>query len=211
MAWITMSDGGELSLKYPKGEKSFTVEQLAHHIAQLVRFNGAAKRPISIAEHSLLVHEIASQHLGLNVHGQFYALCSWLHKGISGHLVGAAADEVGHGWVAFEHQIEHMVALQLGMVTPKHTHLSDVVVADRMATAMERAQLLPATQPNGLPATPVPGLARVPLLTHIDLMHPARVTLTWQDWRDAFLERFHELDEARRAKNEPEFHVGALG
>lgn len=196
MSWIIMKDGQEVSLAYPRAE-DIKAERLAHNISQIVRFNGSACRQYSVAEHSLLVLEIAQTVLGLDVHGQFYALCHDLHEGITGDQTTPSKDVIGRGWHAFEHHFEHMVANELSMVTAKHLHTAAVAVADRMALAIERHQLLPHHQPNGLPSTPWAVLADVQLLTHIDLMSPVRVNRTWQQWRDAWLERFHELNELR--------------
>lgn len=197
MSWITIADGLELSLTYPKVD-GLCYRQLAHHIAQIVRFNGAACRPYSVAEHSLLVLHIAEKHLNLDVHGQFASLCHDLHEGITGDQATPTKAEIGQGWHAFETKFEHMVAVHLQMLTARFANSTAIIVADRMALAMEREQLLPKVQPNGYPSTPWPSLAKVPVLTDIDLMDRDRVAMTWQDWREMFIEHYQALDFGRR-------------
>lgn len=199
MSWITMADGHEVSLPYPRVE-DFDVPRLAHNISNINRFNGATCRPYSVAEHSLLVLEIADKHLHLDVHGQMYALCHDLHEGITGDQATPSKAEIGPGWAAFEDRYAHLLAQKLCLITAKFLNTAAVLVADRMALAIERDQLLPKVQPNGVPSTPWPCLARVPLLTDVDLMDHSRLRMTWQDWRDAFIERYAELAYARQEK-----------
>lgn len=201
MAWITMSNGGEMSMDYPRQE-DMQVEAMAHSIAQIVRYNGHACRPYSVAEHSLLVMRIARDHLQLDVHGLFYALCHDLHEALTGDQTSPSKERIGQGWHAFEGHFAHEVALSLGMLTAKHNNIANVVTADRMAMAVERDQLLPKVQPNGRPSTPWPMLAKVPLITDVNLMSPERVQATWEFWRDEWLRAFYALDAARRSPTE---------
>lgn len=197
MTWMTMCDGYEMSLAYPK-QHELCFKRLAHNISQINRFNGACVRPYSVAEHSLLVLEIAEKHLQLDVFGLFAALNHDLHEGITGDQTTPTKRQVGPAWDAFEVRFEHLVGNELHMLTARVANHEAIQKADRMALAMEREQLLPKIQPNGNPSTPWPMLARVTAPTDVDLMHPMRTRMTWDDWREAFIERFVELDTARR-------------
>lgn len=53
MNWIVTADGHEASLEFPV-HADYDIERIAHSLAQIVRFNGHACRPYSVAEHSLL-------------------------------------------------------------------------------------------------------------------------------------------------------------
>lgn len=197
MTWITMSDGQEVSLKYPRAE-DLCFRRLAHNISQINRFNGSAVRPYSVAEHSLLVLHIAQKHLNLTPGGMFATLNHDLHEGLTGDQTTPSKTEIGPGWHAFESKFEHLVTCHLQMVTDRYANVVAIATADRMAMAMERDQLLPKFQPNGLPSTPWPSLAKVPLLTDVDLMEPWRLSMTWDGWRDAFIEHHIALDRLRR-------------
>ena len=69
MNWIVTCDGHEASLEFPT-HADYEIERIAHSLAQINRFNGHAARPYSVAEHSLLVLDIAKTKLGLDAHGQ---------------------------------------------------------------------------------------------------------------------------------------------
>lgn len=196
MTWMILSDGYECSLQFPTfGD--ITIERFAHSLAQINRFTGHAARPYSVAEHSLLVLDIAERLMKLDVHGQLAALMHDAHEAITNDISTPAKQEIGAGWRAFEAKHAHMVAGHFRLhtaVVQNHLHIH---AADRLALATERHWLLPHVQPNGQPSTPWPILAGVDPLLDIDLMDPARERMTWREWRDAFLERFFELQFAR--------------
>ena len=77
MSWLQLATGDELSLTLPS-PAHITPYAMAWGLSQINRYCGQCLRPYSVAEHSLLVCEIAERELGLNVHGQFAAL---LHDG----------------------------------------------------------------------------------------------------------------------------------
>lgn len=195
MTWMTMHDGQEVSVQQPKLD-DVTIERIAHNLSQINRFNGAACRPYSVAEHSLLCLDIAERVLGLNVFGQFATLMHDAHEAFCGDVIYPAKASLGQTWRAFEGNWEHLVDVKYSLVTNKFTHRREIAMCDRMALALEREQLLPTWQPNGKPVSPWPILAGAPLLTDIDLMDSGRVNMAWHEWRDAFTERFHELDAA---------------
>ena len=196
MPWIVTADGREVSLQYPQAI-DFEIEHIAHALAQINRFTGHAARPYSVAEHSLLVLDIAERHMGLDAHGLMVALMHDAHEAYTQDLSTPAKREVGGGWRAFEARFAHLLSLRFRFHTALTCYHNEIRRADVLALATERAQLMPTKQPNGYPSTPWPGLAGVEPLPCYDLMEPSRRDLTWQDWRDAFLERFHELEFAR--------------
>lgn len=197
MSWITLPDGHEMSLSWPRHD-DIDVRRLAHSISQIVRFNGATCRPYSVAEHSLLVLHIARHHLGLDVHGQLAALVHDLHEAITGDQASPTKAEIGPGWGFFEAKMERLVIEKLGLVTARYANTAAIVTADMMALAIERTQLMPSTQPNGMPSTPWPCLARVPLINDVNLMSTERTGKTWVDWRDEFVAAYDQLDAERR-------------
>lgn len=196
MPWMVTADGHEVSLQYPQHDR-FDIGHIAHALAQLNRFTGHAVRPYSVAEHSLLVCDIAERHFGLDVHGQLAALLHDAHEAYTCDLSTPAKAEVGVGWRTFESRFCHLVALRFRCHTALTAFHKEIAAADRMALATERAQLMPTRQPNGFPSTPWPGLAGVEPLTEYELLDPGRNRMSWMEWRDAFLDRFQELQFAR--------------
>lgn len=63
-AHVQMCDGGYVNLLSPQPE-DVTIQRLAVHLSRLPRFNGACKRPLSVAEHSLHACDIAERDLGV--------------------------------------------------------------------------------------------------------------------------------------------------
>jgi hypothetical protein len=66
--WIQTSDGvslhGSFDLALPRVE-DVHVEHIAHHLAQINRFTGAARRPYNVAQHSCLVARLLPPRLRL--------------------------------------------------------------------------------------------------------------------------------------------------
>lgn len=60
MTWLVMSNGAEQDLSGPGAARPrYTIESLAHQLAQINRYTGATRRPYSVAEHSLLCADMA--------------------------------------------------------------------------------------------------------------------------------------------------------
>jgi hypothetical protein len=198
MPWIVLADGHEASMAYPD-IAAIEAPRLAHALAQINRFNGHAMRPYSVAEHSLLVADIAERLLGLDVHGQMAALVHDFHEAITGDLSTPAKAQVGQPWRSFEGGFAHLTARRFRVCTATISNRDAIRHADLLALATERAQLMPRMQETGVPSTPWPCLAGIEPLstTFVDLMSPERQRMSWLDWRGLLLDRFHELEFAR--------------
>ncbi len=196
MPWIVMSDGQEVSLAYPRTEDA-GLERIAHHLSTINRFTGGACRPYSVAEHSLLVADIARDHLMLDAHGQMAALMHDAHEAFTNDQSTPSKDEIGPGWGLFEERFANLVATRFEFRSARLCYQQEIRAADRIALATERAQLLPQKQPCGAPSTPWPILAKV-TAAGIDLLTHERQGTTWLQWRDAFIHRFIALDAERR-------------
>lgn len=191
-----MSDGQEVSLAYPRTDDA-AIERIAHHLSTINRFTGGACRPYSVAEHSLLVADIARDHLMLDAHGQLAALMHDAHEAYTNDQSTPSKHEIGPGWDIFEERFADLVATRFQFRSARLCYQREVRAADRIALATERCQLLPNTQPCGTPSTPWPVLARVAPAS-VDLLSPERDAMTWRQWRDAFINRFVALDAERR-------------
>lgn len=63
MTWMLTASGMVVDLLRPQGAV-FGISDIAHHLSQINRYTGAARRPLSVAEHSLLVCEILERERG---------------------------------------------------------------------------------------------------------------------------------------------------
>jgi hypothetical protein len=196
MTFMTMHDGTELSVAHPKLDQ-VNIGHIAHNLALMNRFNGATCRPYSVAEHSLLCLDLAERVLGLSVHGQMAALMHDAHEAYCGDMIQPMKAQVGQAWRMHESSWEHLIDVRFNLKTHKFTHRSQITLIDRMALAIESAQLLPAKRPDGSPRTPWPILQGIEVPDDINLMERGRVAMTWQEWRDHFADRFAELDAGR--------------
>lgn len=186
--------GHEVDLRYPQ-TASIVLPDIAHHLAQINRYTGAARRPYSVAEHSLLVLEIVERMLPMDVHGKFAALMHDAHEAYTNDLSTPAKGQVGDDWHNFEGRLERTVRSAFGLHAACHRWAAQIKQADLIALATERAQLLPTG----------PGISLWPILVHVqpvdwvDLMARERCAMTWCDWRDQFKDTADSLDYARNA------------
>lgn len=204
MSWIVMSDGSEVDLHTPCGS-SMNMDHIPHHLATINRFTGAACRPYSVAEHSLLVCEIAEREFGLDVHGRLAALMHDAHEAYVNDLSTTAKREVGISWRMFEGRFDRIVRHRFRLLIASGNHEVRIKRADLMALATERAQLLPREY-LGVPCRPWAVLDGIEPVTWVDLMSPEREAMTWRDWRDAFKDCYDELTFERglRIDQQPE-------
>lgn len=196
MNWQVLANGHEANLDHPT-LADIDINSISHHLSQINRFTGAAIRPYSVAEHSLLVAEIAVRELGLNVHGQLASLLHDAHEAFTNDQSTPSKRKIGEGWYQFEHTWQRLVAQRFHIITPATVFSAEIRRADLIALATEREQLLPKITPGDLPASPWPVLTGIAPVTWVDLMAPARQAATWADWRDRFADEFDLLHYRR--------------
>jgi hypothetical protein len=189
--WIVTANGNELDLAYPK-PAAMVLADVAHSLAQINRFTGHARRPYSVAEHSLLVLDIV-EHLfaPASVHLRLAALMHDAHEAYTGDMATPTKRIVGDQWDHFEHRIERTLRSAWGLHTAAYDHRAAIKQADLIALATERAQLLPPS-PSLWQA-----LLHVQPITWVDLMSPERCAMTWADWRNRFADAVDTLDFER--------------
>ena len=200
MSWIVTCDGHEASLEFPT-HADYEIERISHSLAQINRFNGHACRPYSVAEHSLLVLDIAKTKLDLDVHGQMAALMHDAHEAFIGDVTSPMKALLGSAMCRMEMRHANLMSLRFGYHVAMTQNGYELKVADMMALAVERAALLPHKKPCGTPSTPWPCLdvANDPSMRGWwdDLMATHRVEATWQMWRDRFIQAFQDLQLER--------------
>ena len=191
MTTILTASGRDLSLLYMQ-PADMLAHDIAHALAQINRFTGHARRPYSVAEHSLLVLEIIEREFpATNVHGRLAALMHDAHEAYVGDMATPLKRLVGPAWDLMEAKAERTLRSAYALHTAAADHAAVVKAADLIALATERAQLMP---PGGSPWEVLDGVQPV---TWVSLMAPERVAMPWTDWRDAWLATLEALDFAR--------------
>lgn len=173
---------------------ALNIATIAHALAQINRFTGHARRPYSVAEHSLLVADIAERELRLDVHGQLAALMHDAHEAFVGDMGTPMKHALGDAFGYVEAPWQRAVQRAFALVTPSAANREAIKRADLMALAIERRDLMPI-KAHSLCAVPWPALVDVPVLDYIHAPH--ETPFTWADWRDAFTDKFDELEFAR--------------
>ena len=196
MSVITISNGQAVSLRFvdlsPLG-----IEQVAHSLSQINRFTGHASRPISVAEHSLMVCEIMERHF--QVRSPFVLLAGLMHDAhecLTGDVSSPLKEELGTVWAVLEERIQRHVLRHFRLITAFTTSRLVIKDADLHALTCEREQLMPA------------GDVWPCQITHpaIDwVRYPAANEFTAEEWSLAFLARYEELDFARQLQVESIF------
>jgi uncharacterized protein len=160
------------------------IEDIAHSLAQNNRYNGHAKFPYPVAQHSWLI----SMALSRDGHPPLVALTGLLHdasetwtgditKPMKNSLKSALAPLGKEGWLkSVEHEIEETVAKRFGLPFP-WPHV--VEEYDTRIVVDEKAVLFkPTAQPWNIPSEPL-GVVIEPW--------------TWFEAKERFLARFEEL------------------
>jgi hypothetical protein len=184
------------------------VYEIAHALAQVNRFNGHATRPYSVAEHSLLVADLAA-HDGHGPLMQLLCLLHDAHEAYTGDATSPQKNAIGLGWATFEHRHADHVRRSLHVVTGFAARKQQVNHYDLVALATERRDLtrFDATR-NRAWLIDLPGSVVEPA-SWVNLNALERVNATWIDWKNAFLTRLLDLQRAVQAEadaNTQPFH-----
>jgi hypothetical protein len=193
MSWMLTATGAKLDLRWLDAD-SISLLDIAHHLAQLNRYTGACCRPYSVAEHSLLVVQLL-EHDGETQPALLQAaLMHDAHEAYTADLSSPMKQVVGPAWDIEETRIQRAVLQRFGLADAYCRYANVIKHADLLALSTERAALLP---PGG-PQWPVQHTH--PPARWVDLH--SRAGLDWADWRAAFIDKFAELTEQRRARGE---------
>jgi uncharacterized protein len=193
VTWILTATGRHLDLAKPRLSAIAPLD-IAWALAQTNRFTGHALRPYSVAEHSLLVCEIAEVQFGLDVHAQLAALTHDAHEAYVGDLCTPAKAAIGQPWHNFESLVELAVHCALQTSVAAHQFAIQIKAADLIALATEKRDLMPRHDAGLIPWPCLDGVEPCPW---VRLDSPERTAMGWEDWRDAWLDKYHELDFAR--------------
>lgn len=180
----TISTGHDIDLAWPD-LTHMGIEQAAHALSQINRFTGHTTRALSVAEHSLMVCDILQRHFQQTNPAVLLAgLLHDVHEALTGDVITPMKALLGGDWMVAENRIQRQVLKHFGVWTAYSTNFLLIGQADKHALSAEREQLLPLGQ-----TWPV----QISYPALFWCVYPTSPSKTADDWRAAFIARFHEL------------------
>lgn len=185
MTWMITATGQDFHLTgHAALGNQIDLQDIAHALAQINRFTGHTTRPYSVAEHSMLVADIAAHH-GATPMVQLAALLHDAHEAYTGDVSSPVKWALGHAWSDFEHTLERAVHRHFGLQSTFASQGRLVKRYDLIALATERRDLTtfdPARNGDW------PVLRDVAPWDGVNLNDTA-AQMDWTQWRDAFAAR----------------------
>lgn len=174
-----------------------TIEEVAHGLAQITRFCGHTLRPYSVAEHSLLVQQIAVELFDASPAVQLAALLHDAHECITGDVSTPVKHRIGIVWDEFERHHARALRRHYGVITTFAAHGRVIRGCDLIALATERRDLLPFETARNLPwpVLDTPGQVIEPF-QDIYLRSASLEHAHWTEWRDQFVAEVQQLQRA---------------
>ena len=210
MTWLLMNTGREHLLpghpeRAPLPPYKPSLSEIGHSLAHINRFTGHAKRAYSVAEHSLLVADMANAD-GMGTMVELCALMHDAHESITGDVATPIKQVLGNAWGRFERAEQDALLHTYGLVDAMAEHASIVKFYDRKALATERRDLL-AFYPHSSTPWPIidtPGIEIPPwdgayLMAENRVKTPALVWANQWMWRTAALISYVETSAAAKA------------
>lgn len=171
LAWIQTHSGRKLSLIDPQPE-DILIQDIAHHLSQINRYNGGAKFPYSVAQHSLL----CSTHIT-----PAYSMHALLHDAPEAYIqdiIRPLKRLLHDQYHPIEERFEQVIAEKFGLDCLMNEHVK--AVDNRMGDTEARE------------------LLNKPPLWPIGEGYPFRLCqMEWHEAKAAFLRRFDEIGGQR--------------
>lgn len=142
MTWMLTRHGNVVDLDLVDPE-SISILDIAHSLSIINRFAGHTSRPYSVAEHSLLVHDIIARDFELDPFARMAALLHDAHEAYTTDLIQPMKQILGNAWAHTEMRIQLSVLKRFGLITAYTMHRQAIKTADMTALATERRDLLP--------------------------------------------------------------------
>lgn len=161
------------------------IRDVAFSLSNINRFAGHAMRPISVAEHSLMVCQIMEMHFGIRSPAVLLAaLLHDSHEYLVGDVTQPVKQLIGSAWKAEEDRIQRVVLKHFKCWTAFSVSHALIHDADMHALSSEREQLM---HPDG-EVWPCQ-------ITHpaIDWVKYSASQFTAEDWRQMFVDKYNEL------------------
>jgi 5'-deoxynucleotidase YfbR-like HD superfamily hydrolase len=192
-AWQRMLSGRRLDLLAPSPD-DIAIEDIAHGLARVARWNGQTfgDHAFSVAEHAVLVEEIAS-----TINPQWesrWQLAALLHDApeyVVGDLISPFKAAIGFDYKAFENRLLEAIHIRFGLPAILPSEVSAAIKhADRIAAYYEATLLAGFSKDEadryfGIPAIPE---SLVALLTRLEASPVATA-------QQVFLARFAALTQ----------------
>lgn len=193
-AWMITHGGRE---HYLSGHEILSnqidIRDVAQALAQINRFTGHCHRPYSVAEHSLLVADLAKRE-GRSATLQLACLMHDAHEAYSSDMSSPAKNAIGLSWGVFETRQADIVRRQFGLLTTFTAYRQLIGHYDLVALATERRDLTSydPRRNRPWPIIDTPG-HEVPPMSWVNLNNLTASTRPWHEWRDLFLSTFFSL------------------
>lgn len=194
MTWLLTHTGREHSLTaLPHPDCAPGVPEISWSLAHINRYTGHACRAISVAEHSLLVADIA-HHLGASKLIELVALWHDAHEIITGDVSSPVKQMLGAAWSVFEDFHQDGLLQAYGLLEPFRAKRDFIKRCDSIALATERRDLTPFNPfiHKPWPILDTPGQRVLPW-AGAALMQPSQVLRTPPQWAQKFEQRSEQL------------------
>ena len=188
-AWQRMLSGRRLDLLDPS-PLDIEIEDIAHGLARVARWNGQTlgDHPFSVAQHSLVVEEIAAHlHPGLSARWRLAALLHDAPEYVIGDMISPFKTALGVDYRSFEDRLEKAIHMRFSLPPKPPPPVKALLKeADRVSAFFEAVQLagFAPAEAERLFGTPPKGYGLV-----IEPLAPAAA-------QARYLERFRVLAEA---------------
>lgn len=196
MTWMITATGQDFHLSGAASLiNKISLQDIAHALAQINRYTGHTSRPYSVAEHSLLVAEIA-KHAGATPMLQLAALLHDAHEAYTGDVSSPVKWALGSTWSAFERTFEVGVRRHFGLGSTFASQGRHIRHYDLVALATERRDLTAFDSQHNAPWHVLHGIESAPW---VNLNSTQHTSMTWANWRDRFAERVTTLQAECKA------------
>lgn len=188
MTWLLTNTGREHSLlAMPHPDNTPTSGEIAWSLAHINRYTGHARRAYSVAEHSLLVADIAYVQ-GAGCLTQMLCLMHDAHECIVGDVSSPVKHMLGATWAAFEAFHQHALLQAYDLDEDMDDRKEFVKHCDLIALATERPDLthFDASINTPWPVIDTPGNLIAPLHAPGMLMVLSRTLITPSEWAEEF-------------------------
>jgi hypothetical protein len=159
-----------------------SLREIAHSLAQINRYTGHASRPMSVAEHSLLVADTARAIHGANPAVQLAALMHDAHECLTGDVATPIKQVLGDTWRAFERSQQALVLLSFRLDQVFEDNEALIKNCDLIALATERRDLMPFDINKHDPWPSLDTIGRHVIPRSTNLNDPSRTACTWSQW-----------------------------
>jgi uncharacterized protein len=188
-AWQRMLSGRRLDLLDPS-PLDIEIEDIAHGLARVARWNGqtVGEHPFSVAQHSLVVEEIAAHlSVGLDPRWRLAALLHDAPEYVIGDMISPFKAALGLDYRTFEARLEHAIHLRFALPPKPPQAVKDLIKrADRACAFLEATQLAGFGEQESLDLFGAPPPDYRPTLEPLSAAQA----------QARYLERYHTLAEA---------------